>query len=532
MKFNILYVENDDKDFNPVFRAVRDYNKYTPDMKLHLERALTPEELQEKLDLRFDAILADVFYDRQGARRLNTEYRLRDIIAFVESWCGEQPGDRALPIIAYTRTPHLKKCLEVRGSLYDILDKNSANPDYVVWRFSRLATEVTRSRPDAKLQMLVREMKTGARWHGSVKRMARRYHAGWNERDQVKRVAMPIETIAHELGSWQKVQEWWRCMSTSEWLLRAVSPSVRGHARHVVNVFWLGYWLINNEMLLPFFRDAWRRLIAERRGMGAAFDDDPREALCDIWFYAGLFHDVCGVLEKSEGIMRSQFELICPFFESPISAPAIWPALLGHLKERVLLLSSDFREPLKGEFEKRCAAGLESGVMDHGLLAGAEMRAAGFGGRQECFAREAARATALHNIFPALPPELARVVKWDDEPIGCLLLLCDQLQTWDRERNDEALQDHDRPQRAELAKVEVGEGKRPRVLIQIDYIAPSHVVRSNELYERVADELESILKARPDRALRMIGSPWPFEVVVECFLSGRRLETTMSFGGE
>jgi hypothetical protein len=46
----------------------------------------------------------------------------------------------------------------------------------------------------------------------------------------------------------------------------------------------------------------------------------------------------------------------------------------------------------------------------------------------------------------------------------------------------------------------------------------------------VEDELERILKARPNSALRKLGGGWPFHVEVESTLSGKALKTKMSFG--
>ncbi len=107
----------------------------------------------------------------------------------------------------------------------------------------------------------------------------------------------------------------------------------------------------------------------------------------------------------------------------------------------------------------------------------------------------------------------------------CLLLLCDQLQTWDRETGTEAHKDSDQPTRAELSALEIElEDGRPIVRMSVDYIAPAHLDHSYEIYTRVKNKLQDILRKNPFSALEKIKRPWPFKLVVRCTLSGEPLE--------
>ena len=245
MSFNILYVENKQEDWELVSAAVERHNAIARDEeRLHVEWAQTPEELNAKLELHFDAILADVYYDDPKAEiTRDIDDRLDEIIRYVDTWRLRQPLDRSLPIIAYTGlgSEALRSCLRRKHKLYDIWDKNTALPEYISWRLSRLAIEVSRGRPDAKMQQLISEMTSGATWHDHVTAMARRYDSGWTERDQIERAGEEIGNIAHFIGVWDECQPMWDIIKSWEWLGRAVSSRVRGHARHVINVFWLGY---------------------------------------------------------------------------------------------------------------------------------------------------------------------------------------------------------------------------------------------------------------------------------------------------
>jgi len=550
MSFAILYVEDREKDWYKVAKAVEQFNArlsseraihekvrnvetgehLSPKLsgeKLLIERARNPEELREMLDLRFDVILADVRFKEMVGDVQGEADRLNDIVRYVESWKKAQPEDRQLPIIAYTGTGKetLRRCLELKEKLYDIWDKNTASPDYVAWRLSRLAVDVARLRPDAKMQYILQQMDSGAQWHEHMIDMAKRYDAGWTERDQVERAGHAISGIAHQLGVWEQCDEMWSIMKKWEWLGRAASRGVRGHARHVINVFWLGYVLLHQHPLESFWKRAWRQLIANREGMGPALADKPLDALSNTWFYAGLFHDIAGCLEKGQHLLDVQFELVRPLCGKEIEAPKVWDSHLAGFQAALDKLAADFDQPLGTVIKEIGARGLRKSTLDHGLLAAIHLRGLTSDPRQACFAREAAKAVALHNLYPDLEEGLARGLTWETEPVVCLLLLCDQLQTWDRERGDEALQDEDKPHRAELAELEVTNGKRPTVGIRIDYIAPPHVLRSREVYDRVRVALEHVLKARPSKTLRMVGQPWPFQLDVRFSLSGRSLST-------
>ena len=95
------------------------------------------------------------------------------------------------------------------------------------------------------------------------------------------------------------------------------------------------------------------------------------------------------------------------------------------------------------------------------------------------------------------------------------------------------MSDKDEPERAELISMEINvvDG-RPHVEMEIEYIAPRHLDHAPLIFRRVKDELETILKKKPNDALRRIERPWPFHLTVKSWLSGHPLDTTMDFAGQ
>jgi hypothetical protein len=580
MKFDIydvIYVEDDREDWKKLNQAVNERNQTAKSLPLRVQWAPRPEKLDSMLSLSTRLVLADVYFPSGPLANSPQVERLDDIIAAVRRWSNSQRSiqlidedsqpPRLLPIIAYTRRSPagLEYCLEKerRKYLYDIWDKSAASPEYAAWRLSEISKDLSRRRPDALSQRLIREMKQGegASWHDAVVDMTRRYDEGWSEQDQIERAGSSIEAIAFKLQVLNECGPMWNTMTRWEALSRAVSTKTRGHARHVINVFWLGYYLLNHQHLKNKFIEYWARLKNNRKNMNDVKDDDPIEALCNTWFYAGLFHDVGGVAERSFTVAAFERELTSIFSDiAPLTTPE-WMTINQYLdgsqrllkqsendllpKARTVVAKSKEEfitsvQPWLNEFDASLTSlirpvvenSIAQNEPDQGVIAALHLRRKINNGRQECYAREGARAISMHNLFPKLGNGTDMVpISWENEPFVCLLLLCDQLQTWDRERGTEALNDSDQPSRAELSAIEisVNDNGRPDISISIDYIAPVHVDRSYELRLRVHDELTKILHKNPYRALNRIQKPWPFDLHVQCTLSGERLED-MNFG--
>ena len=178
-----------------------------------------------------------------------------------------------------------------------------------------------------------------------------------------------------------------------------------------------------------------------------------------------------------------------------------------------------------------CSRGLSAKAPDHGLLSALHFHRMRLTDQQQkCLIPEAARSMALHHfVCEVSEDKVGQLLSWSKEPLACLLLLCDQLQTWDRERHDWSYR-HDLPERAELSKLQVSEvGGIPRLDMAIDYIAPAHLERSPVIFGRVKDDLDQILAKHPKPALAKLSNDWPFQLEVACTMSGTAMNTQMAF---
>jgi hypothetical protein len=541
MSFNVLFVEDTERDWQDIETAIAEVNKRSKEEAqdhpskwprfgdLRIDRARNPSQIEEKLDLRFDLVLADVYFANEAGVESNC---LKTIIEIIRRY-DKKKGGRPMPIVAYTHRGKeaLEECLEHWADLYDIWDKGMASPEYVAWRLGKLAEELTRIRPDALLQRLIRDMPDdiGLPWHKNVKEMARKYDSGWSERDQIQRCGDSINAIADKLQIYSACSKLWEVMIAWEYLSRAVSRTIRGHARHVINVFWLGYYLIHHEHLKTLFRDCWSKLLDKREDTGAVRKIDQTESISGTWFLAGLFHDVGGCIEKAHEV-KKHFETILSVFGDvvePFPNEAASPK--SSLVKRAADVTNAFPDSLRDGLREAFSNSIVQGSPDQGLIAALYFRQEIIKAPVEFYAREAGRAAALHNVFPNLGNGSGELpISWEDDPISCLLLLCDQLQTWDRDRGDATIYD-DSPSRAELKELSIAgnDDGRPTIEMMIDYITPPHLVQGQEFFEREKGRLDDILRKYPSRALSRIKQPWPFDLHVSFSFGGIELETTI-----
>lgn len=519
MALNVLIVEDDDQDWQPIADAVDDHNDKPDNERITVTRVRGPEDLESALTIEVDIVITDVFFEPVRTERLST------VIKIIRDWelvDADRSSDRRLPIIAYTGrgVKALNTCEKHRGELFDIWDKSIASGPYIVWRLSELARELSRLRPDALLQRLIREMPEGPSWHAEVVNMAKGYDAGVTEFDQIKRAGHVVRMIADRDDDFAAAKAMWEVVEQWEMLGRAVDPEMRGHARHVINVFWLGYCVINNSLLSDWWASSWDRLKSDRRGMTSVVDQDWREALNSIWFFAALFHDTGYCVEK-HSLLRQSMIALNKSFGVRID---IDDADLARLTASVSVLCNEFEEPMRSLLTNAFSATVTQEKPDHGAASAARVMAE-LGQRKGAYAREASRAILLHNLLP----KVDGAIDWVNEPIGCLLLVCDQLQAWDRERFDTDYMRRMRPEAAELEafKIEAHGSGRVSVRMTIDYVSPRHLRVLRELQEAVHDQLEGVLCEFPKKAIRKIGGSWPFDLEISFSLGGQRLRPSI-----
>lgn len=234
--------------------------------------------------------------------------------------------------------------------------------------------------------------------------------------------------------------------------------------------------------------------------------------MSNIWFYAGLFHDIGSCIEKSQTVNKFYRGLIEIFSDISLPLPAIKAFSKKRIIEQVERLFHVIGSPLREGIEPLFKKSLKDNQPDHGVMAALHLLNVVNDIQQRFYTREAARSIALHNIVGKTEAKVRGNLSWETEPVGCLLLLCDQIQTWDRERSHDDVYG-DEPKRAELLNLIINK-ENGQVVVQmfIDYVAPPQIIRMPEIYTQVKNNLEYVLQDKPARALNKIKKPWPFKL--------------------
>jgi hypothetical protein len=525
MSINILYVENSHRDYQELKEVVDEFNSNKSNQQVMIYRAYDPDEIKGLLGPQFNVILADVYFNDPKTGEEDKVNRLNDIIKYVQEWSEMHNKGSLIPIIAYTGIASVKECLKEQDNLYDIWDKNTFSKEYVIWRLSNLTSDMSRYQPDAFLQNLIRKMGSGPSWQDKVKDMTIDYDSALTEYDQINRVGEIIGLIANNFDTEGTCLEMWDVMEKSEAISRALSKNIRGHARHAINVFWFGYYILNSPQILPYLKNYWANLLGNRPyNPEPVRDEDFIEAINNIWFHTGLFHDIGINVEKSD-IQYEHQKLLKELFSNyayPLpDLQGFPPTELPHEISN-LINQIDHKETEKN-LKEFFVKGIREKKPDHGLVAATYfLNKLNTNEKQKIYAKEAAWSTLLHNIISEDLFKDSCLVSWDNDFITSLLILCDQLQAWDRERGDNRLIDEDKPERAELHNLFFDEkdGKL-KLSVFIDYVAPVHLVRHPYYNSKLLKNLRRVILTKPNQALKRIKKPWPFEVYVNLSL-GRK----------
>ncbi len=528
----ILYVEDRLPQFQDIEKALGD-SRMVGHPPLELRHAASPDDLTEDLLENVDVVLADVFFpvrkdpSESDISRQKTRPRLGDIIKRVQQHDEKRAkggNRRRTLIIAYSVRGSLKEITPFEDDLFDVWDKHTADPAYVAWRLRRLAQTTQRLRPDHYLREAVARCNDDAFLKRDVSTMLERYDGRWTEGDQVDQAGGVVEEILSTRGM-HDLFALWQVMPKWELLGRAVSPVWRGHARHVLNVFWLGYVLLNDPGTANLMRELWKKSCQRYDDLPKLQQMDAGETLNLAWFYAAVFHDIAYCVEQSSATLNVLQSLIKNF--EPLATTQAVASVADIKRDSERLIDRLFVPEIAVRvIVKAIEAAAASGKPDHGMVAALTMIRRAEGTRDAEVIKVAAEAVALHNV---LADVTTPVIEWSRHPLAATLLLADQLQTWDRERDDqqEKRPEDDRAQRAELTHFAVEPGIVPTVRLHINYIGPEHLQYAPALTSRERRRLEGILRAKPVATLSRLGGEWPFALGIKCFLDGAPLNVNI-----
>jgi hypothetical protein len=174
----------------------------------------------------------------------------------------------------------------------------------------------------------------------------------------------------------------------------------RDHIAHAVRVCLLGYYLMSRPPIKPLLPKG------------------SLEKLQTQWLLTSLFHDICVPLNRLSDIQEKVNKMMSSYPGISFSQYATF-----RLNESIYQKIKRVFGKDSGEF---CLDLLESATRgNHGALAGIVLLDTFLGHLDKEILQNVITSVCLHDYFPCQ-------VNFQDCPIGCLLVICDELQEWDR----------------------------------------------------------------------------------------------------
>lgn len=474
--FRVLLVED-----TPSERA--EYSKAMEEVGIQVVSVANLAEFQSHLKQGlYDLVVADVFIPRDD-KNDEDQNCLREIIDM------SRTATPPPPVVALTKRLQFN---EVEGVVDELLDfirkepdgkpgstvrKAQREPGYVAFKVIKLCHLLRRIRSSRALPAAIVDHVSRNPSHFGAKAVGDsvREYLRWTELDPGNNHLLAASLDQLQLLTSQTMGPLSGTMGEALKLYRDVEnfilagvPGSRGHMRHVINVYWLGY-LVLNATDLP------QRI---NRDIG----DLNRQ-----WLLAAVFHDVGLFLEKHDTITKQTKAWTEAFPQVERSAPhAALEYARTKMKDAFIRLFADDNQKATREM---IIKKLDDIPIDHGLQSAYYLldktEAMGVAKIRED-AKIAARAIALHNLIgkPTVPK-----VALKDDPITALLAFCDIFQSWDRDRADTAL-----TETGLISQTQVGRWAVVSQVLYLDVVYPLHpAVLPGD--SRIADARRALLKA-------------------------------------
>lgn len=432
------------------WQELRDTNVLTEDLELQTcaditETAGVPDSRTYKDVAGFDGVLLDILWGAQDtedeephgieiAEELHKMYPEKALMAFTVSAdaeyfhrlvgagiCGYLRKGEQYPALCFQIMECMDRHRKARGGhcLYkELRELTSPGNSWAAASVGNAATEV---------------------WN--LDRSHDRWNAFWN--------AFQDPIASQRLtGVFSEMRKFF---AKADLLMLGSLPGMRGHLDHVLNVYFTGYVISNR---VPRFRQAAaaaaKRLFPDKQGDVDAHEPKYWERFQLAWLAAATLHDTAYPLEiqpdlllKCLGVAKQFKDALSDVGKSPkLPCPDLSSTGLHEISVVLgkLYDSGDLSELVSnhGKFTADNVARLNHGVaggLQFFALAKKAMSVRDADPDLDLYLKWAAAAMALHSLKKP-GSEKGVSIALERDPLSYLLLACDEIQVWDRERPD------------------------------------------------------------------------------------------------
>ena len=519
--YRVLFIEHDE-GFGSIYSTL----ERMPDVDAFWAKTIAKAE-----DLlssnRFDLVLTDAYFpSKDGAGTGNDWFGLPTIVEAVRA----KDNERVKIIVLTFFTAKLIE--EGRNDIEridEVWDKGASMSDFIHWQVTRLIRRNRMRLPGhplivGLLEQLSEENRHDLPWRERMYEMLSIYRNRVGEKQQVDSIEAQLIKIATKIGL-AEFGPLWKKFRESELFNVAGRPKAWGHVRHVVNVFWLGYYFLNCTGLDR--RAVYDRAFPDRT---ADSDEDAAMAINVAWFFAALLHDVGLFAERFPELASTSVKTLemYPFLQYGDMGKyeTVNPVLdeKNLTDEHMHRLESRMGTESVGKWFRKA----QKSRLEHGFISALTMlRYLSGKSKYDDALLVAAAAAATHN-FPARSNMKPSDKQWVDpplidygsEPLSWLLVLCDQLQVWDRQTGQESPFSAMSFETIDLARLEVKEGV---VEMTIDYVPFRHISPAGQKAKELEGDLIATIGKHTMAVLKRLdwGHPRAPAIKVVFMLYGR-----------
>jgi hypothetical protein len=440
----------------------------------------------------FDFIFTDAFFLPAGTSHDGTDqkewYALTEIVTLVRE------VDKRVNLILFTQFNDRLQEADLDGIDY-VFDKRYISSDLFVWQIKRLIERNLNE--DLNEHILIKtildnlRLKQDTCWRSEMVEMLEKYRNGINETDQINIIKSSVLKLSYNCGLSDKAKKLFEAIQLQESLNIAGNPTKWGHLRHVINVFWLGYYIINNEII---------DIVNTGKITFKQKPDETKEFYLNLinktWFITSIFHDI--------GILGEKIDSLKDRINKGLS---IYP--IDEIQNKIEFKNKDFTFKEYDSFKGLIAGSFQNlhellndkhskNSPDHGVLSAITLfKEFKNDVKKDVFLDPAIQAIAFHNLFQKNRQFLSKF-NFKEFPILNLLILCDLLEVWDRGTGFESIYNELPIEKIDLISLSISDQSLQLI---INYrlhnsILPTDVLFENsetKIIEIITDEVYPIL---------------------------------------
>lgn len=499
--FRVLYLEHEDigvaysQALCAVPASVDSITQKSPESVLR--------ELHDRLERnRYDLIVTDAYWPENGSNDSTGRQRflLPEIVKEVRN-----ADDYRVKIGVLTQFGEelfggeVEECL---SKVDYVWYKDTTTQTFLAWQVRRIQETVSRTFPNhlllSKLRSMVEASDSKAPNKLLIASIIRGYTSHRGEPNKVEAILGHLSSIADDCGLESEYRSLFESFKKSEPVNVAGNINAWGHLRHVLNVYWLGYYLLNSGHL--DLTDAWRAYLGKTKSgnLDLSNEDEMRRQLNAAWFLAATLHDIGLIGERITSISHDASAILSSFDVGKwdIHCQGIIADQEQLLSKLYGAVTSTTEEWLR-KIVTKCGS-----RVDHGLLSSfVILKKMESKSRDPVVVRAASAAAAIHNLLKKAVDDGESIsLRLSDDPIAALLVICDQIQVWERDTGYERLHSNIPLEAAELREIELGDRG---IRLAIRYypfreILPQDTAMgrmSQSIVEVIQNKLKPILKA-------------------------------------